>query len=1109
MNTKTYRWGLARGSALIAALTALAFSPADPPSTEAKTASVAPTGANIFTPVGPSHALPAAPRLTEPAVPRAPEVMRGAPVAQRSTKRPDGPQSGPQVVRVHKDDKGYKLLVDGEPTMVFGMNWGYMPIGENYSYDFWGKPDEFIIDALESEMTLLKDMGVNVIRLYVGVPQRWITYMYEKYGIFTVLNHPMGRYGFTMNGVWTNPTNYADDAQRAYLKNEIMELIEAYRDTPGLLFWLLGNENNYGLYWSSAEIEDLPLDNQNDARAKFLYSLYGEIIDGIHERDDKHPVAIANGDLQFIDLIAKHAPNLDIMGSNVYRGPRSGKLFEEVEEKLGVPFVYTEFGSDAYNAKEMREDDVAQAVINHSLWQEIYEQSHGKGQVGNAIGGMVFQWSDGWWKYKQTENLDQQDNTASWSNKAYMFDWTEDGNNMNEEWFGICAKGPNDERGLYQVYPRTSYYVLREAFKLDPYAETTTAEVVRGFYNNIRPKDLSKNYEITRVSQKLELFSMIRTANLVLELNTFTTSGKGLDSVERSTRRFGHTQSAYMEFEVQPTSNVRATVSVNVLGNVAVNPIDEIFFENRLDQVEISNDLGGGVTLEGVERIKLYQATFEWRDTFFDVEGFYRSGHGHWGYEGDFFAIFPEAYYQPTIDMFNANAPSGFIFTGKRFLRGLKIAVGPELWWGANPTAIAKYHRKTGPWEYSLIHQEDIAQLASAGTSSVLPVPRTRKTAAYLGYKRGPFHFELGGLMAGTDRLGRKYQAVRDAEPGQASYLDSGYFVLDDEIELIDTFGGKAKVTYTGGVFNAYVQGAYRGLVADSGWNNTPTFTGWSLTESGAGNNYNVVGGTLFNVGQFQIAPSFLYQKPLEGPLPLIDDFFDSNTGTYYPGVNARNQFDDPFWVRGNRETVGFELLLAHDPTPATWLWAWDTLQREDAPFAAMLDFVYRVLPTSQDGGVAIAAEGFPFAFASAAPAKNLWEVRGRIFVNPTPKLRLVSDFYAGIAQATGDDDRTITRAGIYGRMMYEKMSLEAWVKLNDWGPYDYHRDFNLTFPVQMIADFNYGTALPKWFVRAQTRMGVRAKLRFLDENSNRFGGDASAPWGHEVEVMSYVQFSL
>ena len=167
-------------------------------------------------------------------------------------------RDGPNLVQVYKDERGSLLLVDGKPTMVFGMNWGYMPIGENYTYDFWGKPDEFIEAVLEREMPLLQDMGVNAIRMYAGMPPRWVQYVYETYGIYTVINHTVGRYGMTIDGAWIPNTDYSDPKTREIIKQEVRELVQEFEGTPGMLMWLLGNENNYGLSWSSFEIESLP-----------------------------------------------------------------------------------------------------------------------------------------------------------------------------------------------------------------------------------------------------------------------------------------------------------------------------------------------------------------------------------------------------------------------------------------------------------------------------------------------------------------------------------------------------------------------------------------------------------------------------------------------------------------------------------------------------------------------------------------------------------------------------------------------------------------------------------------------------------------------------------
>ncbi len=168
-----------------------------------------------------------------------------------------------EKVYVRNDQDGMTLMVNGEAFMVNGMNWDYIPIGTNtVDANFWKKSDDIIKAGLDSEMSLLKNMGVNVIRQYTGVPARWIEYIYKNYGIYTMLNHPFGRYGLTLDGVWTPVTIYDDAATQEHLMDEVNNLVNEYKDTPGLLLYLLGNENNYGLFWQGAETEDFPDDEE-------------------------------------------------------------------------------------------------------------------------------------------------------------------------------------------------------------------------------------------------------------------------------------------------------------------------------------------------------------------------------------------------------------------------------------------------------------------------------------------------------------------------------------------------------------------------------------------------------------------------------------------------------------------------------------------------------------------------------------------------------------------------------------------------------------------------------------------------------------------------------
>lgn len=394
-----------------------------------------------------------------------------------------------QDVEVSNQEGQSFLLVDGNKFMINGMNWDYVPIGNNtINAELWKKSDQVIKAALESEMSLLKEMNVNVIRQYIGVPSKWIKYIYENYGIYTMLNHSFGRYGLLLNGEWNPVTNYSDLQTQKILLEEVEALALEYKETPGLLMYLLGNENNYGLFWAGSETEDFPSDEEEKAyvgeeRGRPMYALMNQASLKMKAIDSSHPVAICNGDIQFINIIAEECPDVDIYGTNTYRGSSFGDMFQVVKDKLNKPIMFTEFGADAFNALTMEEDQEAQAYYMLANWKEIYENAGGLGKVGNSIGGCTFQFSDGWWKYGFDDRVNESvhDSTASWANGGYIKDFRLGENNMNEEWFGICAKGPTDSSGLYKLYPRAAYYALKQAHQFDPYQDGVSAESVEKY----------------------------------------------------------------------------------------------------------------------------------------------------------------------------------------------------------------------------------------------------------------------------------------------------------------------------------------------------------------------------------------------------------------------------------------------------------------------------------------------------------------------------------------------------------------------------------------------------------------------------------------------------
>lgn len=1023
---------------------------------------------------------------------------------------------GNQVI-VASASEGMKLKVDGKDFMVNGMNWDYFPIGTNYTYSLWKQPDAFIQQALDEEMGLLKNMGVNTIRVYAGMPKKWIEYIYTNYGIYTMLNHSFGRYGLTIDGVWTPNTEYSNSKTRELLLKEVKELTAEYKDTKGLLLFLLGNENNYGLFWDGAETENIPVkDRKSTARAHSLYKLFNEAAVAMKAIDGNHPVAICNGDLLFLDLIAEECKDVDILGTNVYRGVSFGDLFERVKKEYGKPVLFTEFGADAFNVLSNQEDQNSQAFYLKGNWKEIYENAAGLGKAGNSLGGFTFQFSDGWWKYAQTKNLEVQDNNASWSNGGYQKDYTEGENNMNEEWFGICAKGPTNEKGLYQLYPRAAYYVLKELHQLNPYDASTTLASINSYFAKSQIMDASLRARGDKAALEAGKAGKIRFSRLSAEFTTFNTGGDLITTpndadpskqVYPNQLGFDHMESYYIGVGANPSANTSANVEFNIIGNVAENPIDEIFYENRGRSVIVNSD-DGNVRLESLNRVQIYKASYHWNHELFNLDGFYRTGHYHWGYEGDFFGLYPEANYGPQIDIYNGAAPSGFEVEGKKALSGLKFAFGPQLWWGANPALLLKYSRSLGKFNFTTVFHEDIDQQGATESSFAIPQPKTRRLTLHMNRKFGKFGVDLGGIWAGQPLNGRDYQVSR-GEEGEEE-------VFRNQIEGKDNWGGKIKLTYTGGKFNWYGQAAAMGLVANGGADLTKTFTGWRLKDSGSGNQYNFLSGITVNVGKFQIAPNFLWQKPLEGPM---------STTVPAPG-RPRNILEDPFVVRGNREQVAGELMITFDPTPGTWMYDWDNDRTEDSKFALSAGFVFRHLPTSQDAAIGIFPDGrTTFAFPGAAPAKDLWEANARIVSKIHGDFGIIANLYGGDAQANGSDARTINRYGMDLRVIYNKMKMSSFIKINDWGPYDYHRDFNLTFPLQLMTDLSTEIGKPDWFLLPGTRIGIRGTWRALDKYSvPRYSPtqilDATGTWqpnpnaigfpnGNEWEIRTYIQINI
>ena len=994
------------------------------------------------------------------------------------------------TVETYKDANGWKLLVNGQDYYIKGVVWSYSPRGQNYTYNLWGESDDFIRKVLDYEMELMTAAGINTIRSFGMIPPEWVTYIYREHGVMTVVNPLMGRYGYSVDGKWIPFTDYSDPRTREVLKRDMQEYVRQYKDVPGVLMFAFGNESNYGLSWSSFEIENLPEGEQNTAKARYLYSLFNEVMAAGKSIDPNHPFTIVNGDIQYIDLIAELCPDMDLLGSNAYRGTSFTGLWADVKEKLDLPVVFFEFGSDAFNAREFREDQKSQALVLKDQWQEMYNKAYGKGEEGNSLGAFVFEWRDEWWKYLQIENLETQDTNASWSNQAYMFDWAEGENNMNEEWFGITALGLPNSEGVYTARPRMAYDVLAEVFSMDPYT-ASKGDINQMFANmddgryELQGDVRYLKAEAEEASRKLQFTGGSLRGEFVLKGQEKTFTEDGEDALE-----FSDGQMIFLDFAFQPNEKIDGQFSLNVLGNVAEKRNLEFTYGDRGLPLEIEDASQlieeipvTPVVLNDQERVEIYDFNATYRGKNFDIEAFYHTPRFHCGYEGDFFGLVREATDTYGMDIWNAKAPEGVEVAGKNNWEGVTLLVGPQVYWGANPKAVFKYDFTLGKIEWTFIHSEDVARQGQATGAFGATARQSRQTTLY-GEKEfsNGWKLEVGGIMAATERVDDIFTRV-----------DGDRNVYLDEIEFEDTLGVKAKLTFPVFGKDTYVSAHHAGLVADGGVHHTlygvtdPS----RLPYSGMGNKEEYELGMIMNFGNLTILPRFMYRDNLVHANPFIEPSV-SPGGVLNPGTSPRDQDSDPFAVLGNREARSAELYLTWDPTGATPFYDWDNEWREDAKFAFDIGGTYTEFPTFTDSYQFYYAPGKTnAAFGVGLPAEEVWGVSSRMVFNPNRNAKYIVKLIRGFDQSTGDPDGgTRDYWEMHWKALFKRKHMVSGYFMKDaWGPYDFYRQFNITFPEQLKLDYSYllgsnGLLGSVGDEDRATKIGVRALYRTPDENS-------------------------
>ena len=369
-------------------------------------------------------------------------------------------------------DGSWQLLVDNKPYVIKGITYTPVKVGQSpddgtlanwmeYDYNRNGKCDgpydafvdknrnnkQDINEPSVGDFALLRDMGVNTIRLYhqpFKIYKSLLRDLYKRFGIRVILGDFLGKYAIGSGASWYEGTDYNNPKHQENMLKSVREMVMEFKDEPYVLMWLLGNENVYGVACNA--------NKDPDAFFKFVNEAALEI----KKIDKNHPVAIANGDTLFLDRFARNCPDVDIFAANAYRGGYGFVDFwQVVKEQTDKPAFITEYGCPAYaEGKSLQEAEVLQSDYYLAAWDDIALNMSAQTGFGNGLGGVVFEYLDEWWKAYEPSVHDTKE----------LFSGPFPDGFMHEEWLGICGQGDGSLSPFLRQL-RKSYFTYRKLWQ--------------------------------------------------------------------------------------------------------------------------------------------------------------------------------------------------------------------------------------------------------------------------------------------------------------------------------------------------------------------------------------------------------------------------------------------------------------------------------------------------------------------------------------------------------------------------------------------------------------------------------------------------------------------
>ena len=322
--------------------------------------------------------------------------------------------------------EGKTLYVDDEPFLVKGVGYAPTPIG------YWPGDWPVYLDPaiLARDVPLLENLHVNTVRTWAQPPNNTLLN-----ALYYDADPPI----HTLIGFWIpqdGMDDYGDPATIALHESRFRDLVNQFKNHPGLLGWLIGNEVNLGL--GGQPLAD-------------FYALVDHLAQVAYEGEGAtyHPCIVVNGGMWGMGNVDFNSddislPYLDAWGHNTYFGKYARRYFDYYDAMTAKPLIFTEYGIDAFNNLIGQEYQDVHAEYVVRQWRQI---------SARCAGASLMAYSDEWWKA---------DAPSSHDPGGYATGMHPDGFS-NEEWWGLLS-AQNNGSNPDILHPRAAYYALAAEF---------------------------------------------------------------------------------------------------------------------------------------------------------------------------------------------------------------------------------------------------------------------------------------------------------------------------------------------------------------------------------------------------------------------------------------------------------------------------------------------------------------------------------------------------------------------------------------------------------------------------------------------------------------------